>query len=264
MKQSEQNGKKADLKMLQESFQAYIVDNNPVILANIVDEHAPAEQRLAIYQNAYLARLIETLIRVYPMLFKWIGDEQFNEWARGYIEAYPSTHHSIKQFTKNFSLYLSNLAESNVAFVELAQFEWALEQSMDAADVDLIEYKDLAAISPELWAQLQLIFHPSVSVHQFTYNIPTIWQALQEGRNLDKQFELARTYCIVWRKKLQNFYALLSYEQYIMLNGIKNGSLLSDICELLYDLMPEETIIQFVAENIRGWAEEGVFSGFIV
>lgn len=48
-----------------------------------------AEQGLAIYHNAYRARLLEALQGDYAAIHAWLGDDDFERLGRDYLDAHP-------------------------------------------------------------------------------------------------------------------------------------------------------------------------------
>src|SRR6202795_5013101 len=66
------------LAQLQRNFQAHLLTGDDAILKSVVDAPplAPAE-RVRVYRNAYRVRLLDALKDTYPVLFKILGDEVF-------------------------------------------------------------------------------------------------------------------------------------------------------------------------------------------
>src|SRR5262249_43068317 len=56
-----------------------------------------AADRMAVYSNAYVARLLECLREEYPTLVHALGREVFDEFAVGYLRAYPSRSYTLHQ-----------------------------------------------------------------------------------------------------------------------------------------------------------------------
>lgn len=78
----------------QAQVQAYLLNPdaqpNPALQASLLGSAAlSAEQGLAIYHNAYRARLLEALRGDYPAVHGWLGDEEFDALALAYLDAHP-------------------------------------------------------------------------------------------------------------------------------------------------------------------------------
>src|SRR3990167_9687947 len=85
----------------QHEVQAYLLNSdaqpNPALQASLLGSAAlSAEQGLAIYHNAYRARLLEALRGDYPAVHGWLGDAEFDALAGAYIAAHPSQHFSLR------------------------------------------------------------------------------------------------------------------------------------------------------------------------
>lgn len=64
-------------------------------------------QRLQIYADAYLARLLEVLTHEYPTLQHALGAELFAGFALQYLQAHPSTSYTLSQLGARFPEYLA-------------------------------------------------------------------------------------------------------------------------------------------------------------
>src|SRR4030065_594600 len=107
-----------------------------------------AEERLAIYANAYRLRLLEALGTDYPGLHTVLGDDEFDAMGRAYIAAHPSPYFSLRWFGDRMSESLRTTApyEKYPVFTEMAAFQWAQSDAFDAAHSAVASINDLAAI----------------------------------------------------------------------------------------------------------------------
>lgn len=141
---------------------------------------AGPQQRIGVYVDAYVLRLAEALRTNYPALHQLLGDNEFDRMACHYLAAHPSSHTSIRWFGQQLSTFLRTESPyANIpSIAELAEFEWALRHTIDAADAALITLETLQAIEPESWATLTFSLHPALSILLFEWNSPQIWSAL--------------------------------------------------------------------------------------
>jgi hypothetical protein len=65
-----------------------------------------AEQRLAIYANAYYARLLECLADCFPVLERALGAEVFAGFAFDYLQRYPSRSYTLDRLADSFPRFL--------------------------------------------------------------------------------------------------------------------------------------------------------------
>ncbi|MBR7746732.1 HvfC/BufC N-terminal domain-containing protein [Undibacterium baiyunense] len=78
--------------------------------------HLPPAQALAIYQRAYIARLLECLRADYPVLRQYLGTQLFDHFATEYIQAFPPTSYSLFDLGKNFSDHLEQSCPDLASF----------------------------------------------------------------------------------------------------------------------------------------------------
>ena len=240
------NHKKTNLSSLQNSFNAYLIKEDPNF-EDLTEEGPKLDKasRIKIYFDAYRLRLIEVLQEDYPKLHSALGDETFDSLSRSYIAFYPSQHFSIRYFGQHLSQFLNEQEPYNrhPYLSELAAFEWALGNSLDAKDAHIITLNDLQTLSPEDWGYLTLQFHPSVDSLLCYWDVPEIWKAIEEESAARSFSEYPNPITwIVWRKDLQGQYRSLSDEQLKMLALYKEGKCFAEICEALLEDHPEEQV----------------------
>ncbi len=256
-----------------EQFQSYVLDKENTITAEIAGEdQAFRQRRMDVYHEGYSLRLLELLYKNFGALHTFVGDELFERFGRDYISSYPSNHFSIRYFGRHFSKFLTTHPDSDPLLVEITAYEWAIENSMDAADGPHLTFDELAKLNPESWGQLSLKLHPSTQILGFAYPTPELVNALQkEAEEEEEQATVARPELIhtdspepwlIWRFDLRVLFRSLSPEQYRMLTAVQGGQTFAEVCDTLCQFMEEDKVVLFAAENLRQWVAEGVFSEF--
>ncbi len=83
---------------------------------------------LAIYHNAYIARLQEVLRHDFSAILYWLGDDEFAALTHAYVRRYPSAHYSLRWFGERLPAFIHEhlVAEQSAPLAELAKLEWAL------------------------------------------------------------------------------------------------------------------------------------------
>ncbi len=66
------------------------------------------KERLGIYAEAYLLRLVEILNADFPKLRVLMGKSKFEKMAHDYLAAYPSQYFSVRYLGSHLSKFLSN------------------------------------------------------------------------------------------------------------------------------------------------------------
>jgi hypothetical protein len=147
---------------IQEDFQNYLLKGQPSLSSHIADPISGSkETRLHIYYSAYHLRLQEALAAHYPMLHRYMGDEDFSILCMDYIRTYPSSFRSIRWFGAQFPQFLRTHERTLPMpyFAELADFEWISTLVFDAEEASLLTAEDLITIPPEAWGFLRFSLH---------------------------------------------------------------------------------------------------------
>jgi hypothetical protein len=143
-----------------------------------------AEERLAIYANAYRLRLLEALGTDYPGLHTLLGDDEFDAMGRAYIAAHPSSYFSLRWFGEHMGEFLRTTEPYSKypVFAEMAAFEWAKSDAFDATDSAVVCINDMAAIPPDAWPGLRFVPHASLRRLDLRWNVPTVWKAIDAAQ----------------------------------------------------------------------------------
>lgn len=167
------------LRDWQEGLQRAVLTGDAAGLALRATE-MPAGQGIAIYINAYAARLCEALRSNFEAVHRLLGDDDFAAMARQFSEVHPPIAASIRWHGDRLADFLAATEpyRSCPVIAELARFEWALRHSMDAADAKRFEVDALKNLPPEQWLELRCDLHPSLSLLHFEWNAPQVWRAL--------------------------------------------------------------------------------------
>lgn len=142
-----------------------------------------ASQRLDVYRESYVARLVECLSDDYPALQYALGDQDFAQLARGYVDAHPSRSASLNYFGRDFASFCAQQHGSERAFsAELARLEWALVEAIHAPESQPIAADRLADIAPEAWPNARFAANPSLCVLCFDHPVNAFYQAYRDDR----------------------------------------------------------------------------------
>ncbi|MBS0288471.1 MAG: putative DNA-binding domain-containing protein [Proteobacteria bacterium] len=252
------------LKQIQTEFQDYLIHHDLQILPQIAaDERFSASKRLKVYFDAYRIRLKEILKLDFPKTATLLGDEAFDTAFEQYLYQYPSQHFSVRYFGQFFSEFLNNhkpFSDHNV-FSQMALFEWSISYTIDAKDGELVTQKMLSQLAPEIWADLHFYFHPSVTSQVFTWDIPQLWQDIENEQPPRQPIAQPQpTRWLLWRKGLRSLFQSCTIAQERMVLAVLAGKSFADICEDLMDILPEEDIPITAAQTLFKWVNEDMIA----
>lgn len=247
---------------LQTEVMDYIFGRDQRVLAKIEDTtELSAERRLAIYHNAYRARLIDVLADTYARVVAYIGEEPFDEAARAYIEQHASVTRNLREYGRKLPQFLKAYYPRDPEVAELAEMDARLRYTFDGTDADVLTVDDVAPWSPEQWDVALLTLHPTVSFQRFEWNTPTIWQCLSSDNAPPAAVLLPQpSIWLFWRKALLPHFRSLSPEEHTALWAIHGGVRFSEICEMLAESWPELDVTAHVGGWLRTWLEDGVLA----
>lgn len=255
------------LYKIQNVFQAYLTAQNPHAthtMENLTNDsiQMSATKRLEIYYDGYRLRLLEILEGDFPKLHNLMGDEAFDALGHHYIAAYPSRHFSARYFGQ----YLAHFLREEIAYTkqpylaEMADFEWALGNTLDAENANIVTLDNLKAIPPEQWGELKIHFHPSLQVYSFEWDIPQLWKAIENNEKLwlpEKQREPVTW--IFWRQELQSQFRSLAEPQALIIKLFQTDYPFGDICESLAKRINPKTIPAVAL----GFIQQCINDGFV-
>lgn len=219
------------------------------------------EKRLYIYAHAYRARLMEILADDFIALHSLVGDDMFEEICLAYIDAYPSTHPSLRYFGQHMAKFLkeNDQYSSIIPAIEMAEFEWTFNDVFDDPDMKSVTVEDVTQIPPEAWTTLRIHLQPSFKMHKFKWNTPAVWSAVNEGDEkpiMPEEYPI-QSHCIQWKSDLKCFFRTLSDEEAEVLRSVKAGKGFPQICEMLMGAH-NELASSRAAELFKGWVMEGL------
>jgi len=246
-----------DLMSLQDKFQAYLLQDNHDIDDCIVGtESVPIDVRLMIYGQAYRSRLIDALAATYPVLKKYLGDDDFYQLTEEYLDAYPSTYRSIRWFGDQFSAFLQHHSHYSVQpyLAELALVEWTMTLVFDAASSPILTEVDINSLPDSAWETLRIQFIPSLHRLSLFWNAIEIWQAISDGGELlEPVASSLPVHWILWRKGLIHHYASIAEDEAFAMTKMAEQHTFVLLCEGLCAFMDEESAVVRAVTLLKGW-----------
>jgi hypothetical protein len=192
-----------------------------------------------------------------------MGDEDFQNAFSHYIEQYPSHHFSVRYFGQCFANFLREhpTYKDFPILSEMAQFEWAVSGTLDAANAPIITLSDLSKVPPQDWYSLTFALHPSVTTQTFAWNVPQLWQAIDAEEPPQPPVLLDTPIrWLFWRKGIRSLFQSCSPAENLLFASLQNGDDFGSMCETLIDSAPEEEIPMIAAKALHKWIHEEMVS----
>jgi hypothetical protein len=196
-------------------------------------------ERLAIYANAYYARLLECLREEYPALQRALGEELFDGFAFGYLQACPSHSYTLANLGADFADYLRQTRPGREEgttgpdwadlMIDLARLERAFAEIFDGPGTEgerCLDQTDLLAIPPERWPDAQLIAAPCLRLMTFDFPVHDYASAVRRGETPTLPSE-AKTFLALTRRDFVVRRQSLSAVSYRILERLVAGDSLA-------------------------------------
>ncbi|HLH54189.1 MAG TPA: DNA-binding domain-containing protein [Verrucomicrobiae bacterium] len=246
-----------------------------------------AEERLAIYANAYHHRLFECLGEVFPMLKRTLDEDAFNGLALGYLQHYPSRTYTLNELGRHFPDYLEQTrpaSDNDVSkepngetdepasienwpdfLIDLARLEWGIYEVFDGPGIEgsqLLSASDLTAISAEAWPQMKLRTAVCLRLLKTRFPINDYFSALRQAKvgeavqipaAQESFVALTRRDWIVRRHPL-------SLTQFQLLEALQQGKSVGEAIEEI--VAPGAANLDQLAADLRTWFAAWTQNGF--
>ncbi|MBS0569999.1 MAG: putative DNA-binding domain-containing protein [Proteobacteria bacterium] len=256
------------LTRLQDDFQRRILGGDAAILGAVVgNTTADAAERVGVYVHAYSARLVEALENEFLTLRFAAGDETGAEMLRDYVAATPSTLRNVRWYGKDLAQFLRVAPRwrKTPAFAELAELDWAISVSFDAADETCITEADIAVVPFERWGEMILRLPQHVRLVTSAWNVWTVRQARDRGQACPElqRLEYPQTW-IVSRRDFEVHYRQLEADEAVALETIASGAPFADVCAALCGWHAQEEVALRAAGLLKAWLGNGWISGAVL
>jgi hypothetical protein len=255
------------LRALQRDFQSALMTGATSINPQVVSTpEASAVQRLDIYVQACRLRLLDALETDYAKLAACVGDAQFEALGRAYISRYPSQHPSLRWLGRHMADFLAATPpwSGQPLLAEMAAFEWAQGEVFDAPDHAPLSPAAIAAIPAESWADLRLRAQPALRRLDLTWNVPSIWLALDTDRQppAPRAGDVPSGW-LMWRQDLDIHWRSLSVDESWAIDAWRSGACFAELCEGLCEWIDTGQVAAHAATLLKGWISAGLVTALL-
>jgi hypothetical protein len=225
------------------------------------------EERMAVYAEAYVARMAEALAEVYETVRHLAGPEAFIELAESYMEAHPSHSYNLNAVGRAMPEFLKTTcyAEKLPFLPDLARLEWHVAQAFHASEAPAFDPSGLSNLSEEAWESLRVVFQPSVSVVSSSWPVLDLWHARKTpASELSVVLEDRPQEVLVFRQGLEVACELLDPEQAEWIRRLQRGEPLGEVCAHLVEngpvRSPQGQGEMPVGQWFSSWASRGLIA----
>lgn len=240
---------------------------NNIRTSSSENQSLDAIKRMNIYLDSYRFRLKESLKKDYPKLYTLVGQESFETLAMQYIKEFPSKYFSIKSFGQNLCDFLKNTApySEQPSLFEMAFLEKSMQNILEEQNYQCLDQKALDALPLEQFCDLQLSFHPSIQFLHFHWDVPVLWQEIDQHSKLrePKLYPKPQTW-ILSRKGLESRLRTIESNELFALEKMRQNMNFAELCDSLCNTLPENAIPAFTVNCLNQWFNDGLISEILL
>lgn len=228
-------------------------------------------ERLAVYGNAYFARLIECLGEEFPATRYALGEETFDSFALGYIQHSPSSSYSLGFLGERFAQYLTDTRPTDVPkpgwpdfLIDLATLERTYAEVFDGPgpeNLDSLKPEDLQSVPPERVSEIRFIPVPSLRLMEASFPVHEYVTAVRRDQSPEIPMP-KETLLVITRRDYVVRRGTVSRAEYLLLRAILDGNTLGEAIEVAAEEMPEGNDDDFassLAKWFQHWSSAGWF-----
>lgn len=240
-------------------------DSRAAILDRIrPDRGVSAEERLAIYQHGYFARIHGVLRDDFGALHALFGDAAFHDLAKLYLMAHPPRSHSLRDAGAKLPEFLAGLVAEPFAArwpcaADLAALERALVDVFDAPDRRVLDREALSDLPPAGWATLALELVPAHRILALAWPVHALRQAWSSNQPLPA-LDPSPTLVLVHRNREQVFARPLCELEHRTLARVREGCDFATICGYAADELGDAGSPSAVLALLERWLAEGLLA----
>jgi hypothetical protein len=247
------------LAEMQRDFHQWLVSDSAAAASRLAKDKSAG---LAVYQNNYRSKLVNSLAEAFPQTRAWMAEEAFLYAAVKHIDRYPPHAWTLDAYADDFGETLRVLFPHNPDIHELAWIESALSAAFVAPDAQVLD----AAAWPDIdWDRARLVLTPSLLTLRATTNAERLYWTMKEGGERPEGEMLAEP-CglVVWRRGYVSCLRTVdALEHEALLQVQANGSF-GALCETLVERLGEEAGVARAGALLANWIGSELVTGAVV
>lgn len=229
-------------------------------------------ERLAVYGNAYFARLVECLGEEFPATRHALGEETFESFAFGYVNDSPSSSYSLGFLGERFAQYLIDTRPTDVPkpgwpdfLIDLATLERIYAEVFDGPgpeDLATLQPDDLQSVPPELVNEVRFVPVPSLRLLEASFPVHEYVTAARRDQSPGIPMSV-ETLLVITRRDYVVRRGAVSRAEFQLLRAIIAGNSLGAAIEIAAEAMTDQTDEE-LASNLSKWFQHWASAGWFL
>ncbi len=222
-------------------------------------EELPAADRLEIYGNMYVWRIVDALRVDFPAVASLLGDDAFFDAMTAYVQQEPSESPDLGQLGRKLEAFLRSYGEGRPDLADMAALEWARAAVFLEAEARSIPATALATVPPERVAAVRLKVIPALRLLSFERSPLDVWQEIEDGEPPSAPSEI-QGHAAVWRQGYEVFHVSLTDDEAEALRRCIAGQTFEEVCDAFAG---QDDAATTALAAIASWFKEGWISAVV-
>ena len=236
-------------------------------LKEVIDDSygISAQQRLAIYQNGYILRLLECMRAEYPLLIRAFSETWFDAITQRYLTFHPSCSTNLNDLGKQFPAFLEQDRPDKhqrdspdqvfELIVSIAKFERFKVETSRGKGSEGVKIKPFNLIEQNVFNITSITLAPNLRLLKSSFQL---LKYLQEVKN-NKESKLVQQtqYIVFCRTNYQINTFTVDQWQYELLTQLQKGSCFNSVLKQLNIKFPHNSIFGFIPFFLESLQSQG-------
>lgn len=173
----------SELQAFQDAFVAAL-NGSTSDLDPWLQGQAAGEPGLSVYRNTIARGCVDALAANFPSVLALVGEDWFRAAAARFAREAPPTRAALLDYGEAFPAWLDHFppAQDLPYLSGVAHLDRLWTEALFAAEAPQLSAEAFAILSPESLAGARVALHPSVRFAAFEAGLPSLWQAVRDGR----------------------------------------------------------------------------------
>jgi hypothetical protein len=226
------------------------------------DRSVGARERLAVYANAYFARIHDALREDYGALHAALGDGGFRDLARLYLMAHPPSAFSLRFAGEQLPAFLAGpIGEPFLQrwpfAAALAALEWAIADVFDAPDDPSLTREALAALPPSAWQEIRFELIGAQRSLELGWPVHRVREAWDADRT-PPRLEPEPTRLLIYRTGEEVLHRAVSDAEAHALAALRDGCDFGEVCARVALCTGEAQAPARAVAMLERWLADGI------
>jgi hypothetical protein len=220
-----------------------------------------ASERVEIYHGMYLLRMEEALASDYPAVKHYLGDNEFWDIVKDYVQVHPSRSYTLNRLGDHFPIFLlEESGRKDALFLQdLARLELAITEAFDAEESPVLDAEAVQSIPAERWPGARLKPTASFRLLTFRHRVLEHLDAMKRDQPSPSPSRKSERVA-VYRRDYSVYRTGLSKAEYELLSSLAGGRTLGEAVAAAASRLKSAESQKKIFKWFRDWISEGMFS----